>query len=173
MEANEYGAALRRSLLEANIVPGAAESLIEEDFVPSTKLGISFGTKEVDLGNFFRAGECKQPPSILFAPEKDGSAASYAFFLTDPDAPTPDDPKFAFWRHWVLAGLQPSANKAIEVTADHALTEYLGPAPKDEYVFELFLIRHALQVDLSVQLKASSLPVLAISGTKRMAADED
>lgn len=132
MEIEEYTKALRDSLSKAGLVPGAAVSLIDEDFTPTTRLDVSFGTKQVALGNFFRAGECKQQPDISFAPEKDGSTASYALILTDPDAPTPDDPKFAFWRHWVLAGLQPSPAGTVEVKADNALTAYLGPGPKDE-----------------------------------------
>lgn len=45
----------------------------------------------------------------------------------DPDAPTPEDPKFAFWRHWVLPGLSAKGEKTKA-----ALTEYLGPGAKDE-----------------------------------------
>lgn len=131
MGSEQYATIFRRSLSEAKLVPGAASSLTGESFTPSTRLNVSFGGKDVNLGNFFRASECKQPPSFSFAPE-DGSAASYALILTDPDAPTPDDPKFAFWRHWVLAGLLPSADKQVAVTTDNVLTDYLGPGPKDE-----------------------------------------
>lgn len=49
----------------------------------------------------------------------------------DPDAPTPDDPKFAFWRHWVVPGLQ-ALNGEVVAQTKPALTEYLGPGPKDE-----------------------------------------
>jgi phosphatidylethanolamine-binding protein (PEBP) family uncharacterized protein len=53
--------------------------------------------------------------------------------LVDPDAPTPDDPKFAFWRHWVLPGLRPlSGDEGLVAQVQPALTEYLGPGPKDE-----------------------------------------
>lgn len=52
--------------------------------------------------------------------------------LVDPDAPTPDDPKFAFWRHWVLDGLQPNGSAAATETKP-AVTGYLAPGPKDEY----------------------------------------
>ena len=52
--------------------------------------------------------------------------------LVDPDAPTPDDPKFAFWRHWVLSGLQPLSGGNQVAQTKPALTEYLGPGPKDE-----------------------------------------
>lgn len=48
--------------------------------------------------------------------------------LIDPDAPTPDDPKFAFWRHWVVSDLT-SADVDGKI-----LTEYLSPGPKPEYV---------------------------------------
>lgn len=65
----------------------------------------------------------------------DNPRGAYLLLLTDPDAPTPDDPKFAFWRHWVLPGLQPlSGDSGIVGETKPALTEYLGPGPKDEYV---------------------------------------
>lgn len=59
--------------------------------------------------------------------------------LIDPDAPTPDDPKFAYWRHWVLPGLQLLSSADGMVVHDGivaqtkpVLTEYLAPGPKDE-----------------------------------------
>jgi phosphatidylethanolamine-binding protein len=55
--------------------------------------------------------------------------------LVDPDAPTPDDPKFAFWRHWVVSRLKPlTSATGIVAEGKPPLTEYLGPGPKDEYV---------------------------------------
>lgn len=64
-------------------------------------------------------------------PVKDGASAdqTYTLLLVDPDAPTPDEPKFAWWRHWVLSGLKPGT--PAEQTND-ALTAYLSPGPKDE-----------------------------------------
>lgn len=53
--------------------------------------------------------------------------------LIDPDAPTPDDPKFAYWRHWVLPGLKPlTSADGIVAQTKPVLTEYLAPGPKDE-----------------------------------------
>ena len=51
--------------------------------------------------------------------------------LIDPDAPTPEDPKFAFWRHWVVSGLK--AGSVLDGNTP-ALTAYLGPGPKPEYI---------------------------------------
>ncbi|KAB8076491.1 phosphatidylethanolamine-binding protein [Aspergillus leporis] len=121
------------SLREAGLFPNSAP-LIPEDFSPSTELQVTFGERSVSLGNLFRVSECKTAPKISFATEK------YTLLLTDPDAPTPDDPKFAYWRHWVVSGLQPS--ESPEASAK-TLTEYLGPGPKDDsrphrYLFLLF-----------------------------------
>ena len=128
----DYATKLRASLQDSKLVPGSASPLIPEDFTPSTKVDVSFGAKGVDLGNFFRSGECKQPPGISFPVEQNGPQdRSYALILTDPDAPTPDDPKFAFWRHWVVADLK-SGDSADKTTRE--LTAFLGPSPKDEYV---------------------------------------
>lgn len=137
MSLQEHTRELAASLEKANLVPGSAASIIPSSFKPSTKLNVTFGDKLVDLGNFFRAGECKIAPNLSFKPEGGASSsASYTLILTDPDAPTPDDPKFAFWRHWILTGLQPLSGDSGQVAVTKGpVTEYLGPGPKDEYAF--------------------------------------
>ena len=60
--------------------------------------------------------------------------------MIDPDAPTPDDPKFAYWRHWVVTSI-PSGASGIE--NGDTLTQYLAPGPKDDskphrYLFLLY-----------------------------------
>ncbi|KAL6366107.1 hypothetical protein LRP88_00203 [Fusarium phalaenopsidis] len=71
----------------------------------------------------------------VFASRKSPSDATYMLLLVDPDAPTPDDPKFAFWRHWVLPGLMPlSGDEGMVAQVQPALTEYLGPGPKDDLI---------------------------------------
>jgi phosphatidylethanolamine-binding protein len=142
MSVIEYQEALKASLTKANLVPGPAAGLIPADFRPTTKLHVRFSNKAVENGTFFRVGECKEAPKLKFAPEETGESddengnanASYTFIMTDPDAPTPDDPKFAFWRHWVLSGLRPQTadDPADAVAAASELTAYLGPGPKDE-----------------------------------------
>lgn len=65
---------------------------------------------------------------------------TYTLLLIDPDAPTPDDPKFAYWRHWVVSTIPANASGAA---SGKTLTEYLGPGPKDDsrphrYLFLLY-----------------------------------
>ncbi|KAL7793046.1 phosphatidylethanolamine-binding protein [Trichoderma ceciliae] len=130
-----FAQALSTSLAEAKLVPGSAAALIPRDFKPTTRLSISFGGRHVELGTLFRVNECKLAPFVSFEAEAGDSSEdkSYMLLLVDPDAPTPDDPKFAFWRHWVLPGLKPlAAADGVVAQAKPVLTEYLAPGPKDE-----------------------------------------
>lgn len=153
MALGAHALALAASLSQAGLVPGLAP-LIPDNFVPSIELGVTYGNKSVELGNLFRVSEVKSAPTISFAKEvsrhrpylrcfldslNDQADAPesqlYTLLLVDPDAPTPDDPKYAYWRHWVVSGLKPG--NGIEPAS--ALTEYLGPGPKDEYVSHCFI----------------------------------
>jgi hypothetical protein len=133
MSLADHQAAVTTSLAQANLVPGSAVGLTPDGFRPTTKINVAFGGKAVELGTFLRAGECKQPPTLTFDAEAEAPEnASYSFILTDPDAPTPDDPKFAFRRHWVLSGLRPRSEDVEALVPPVALTEYFAPGPKDE-----------------------------------------
>ncbi|KAL4999874.1 phosphatidylethanolamine-binding protein [Aspergillus recurvatus] len=141
MSLQVHAQALSTSLFQAALVPGSAP-LIPDDFTPTTELGISFGEKAVSLGNLFRVSEVKSAPSVSFTTEENAPASQlYTLLLIDPDAPTPDDPKFAYWRHWVVSGMTPA--EGINAESAKTLTEYLGPGPKDDsrphrYLFLVF-----------------------------------
>lgn len=64
-----YGESLAQSLAKANLVPGSAADVIPDHFKPSIKLEVSYNDRAVELGNFFRAGECQTAPTIQFHPE--------------------------------------------------------------------------------------------------------
>ncbi|OAQ71333.1 phosphatidylethanolamine-binding protein [Pochonia chlamydosporia 170] len=153
MSLSFHAQALSDSLARASLVPGSAATLIPRDFRPTTQLSILYDGKQVDLGNLFRVTEVKKAPSVQFDPEPEASIdTSYMLMLVDPDAPTPDDPKFAFWRHWVLPGLQPLRDvDGVVGETKPALTEYLAPGPKDDsrphrYLFLLFREPHGLSL---------------------------
>lgn len=85
----------------------------------------------------------KETPKVTFSTASNsGSSQSFTFLLIDPDAPTPDDPKFAYWRHWVVTNV-PFSSAIGDVKDGKTLTQYLAPGPKDEsgphrYLFLLF-----------------------------------
>ncbi|KAI5865904.1 phosphatidylethanolamine-binding protein [Durotheca rogersii] len=133
------------SLAAAGLVPGAGllADLIPATFAPTTRLDVVFASPPsgeaaaVDLGaTLFRSRQCARPPRVSFAPEGgDPGPATYLLVMADPDAPTPDDPKFAFWRHYVVRGLRAAAAAAVDDDDDdetQVLTEYLGPGPKED-----------------------------------------
>lgn len=130
--------ALIDSLKSASLLPSA---IIPPTFTPTHELTISFSSKQPSNGSLVRVSEVKETPKITFSPiSSTGSAQSFTFFLIDPDAPTPDDPKFAYWRHWVISNI-PSTAK--DISEGKTLTQYLAPGPKDEsgphrYLFLLF-----------------------------------
>ncbi|KAK7191746.1 hypothetical protein DPSP01_008021 [Paraphaeosphaeria sporulosa] len=128
---------LLASLSKAALLPS---TVIPETFKPSVELSVSFNQKSVVAGNLFRVSEVKEAPTVAFSPESNvPSDATYTLLMIDPDAPTPDDPKFAYWRHWVVTRIPSGAT----VTAGEALTQYLAPGPKDDsrphrYLFLLY-----------------------------------
>lgn len=66
---DSFAQTLARSLAEANLAPGSAEALIPRDFRPTTRLGVSFDGRDVELGNLFRVREVKLAPFVSFEPE--------------------------------------------------------------------------------------------------------
>lgn len=64
-----FAQALTSSLAEARLVPGSAEALIPREFIPTTRLGVSFDGWDVELGNLFRVREVKLAPFVSFEAE--------------------------------------------------------------------------------------------------------
>lgn len=126
------------SLKSASLLPSP---IIPTNFAPSVALSVSFPSKKPSNGSLVRVSDVKERPNVSFSSNADSaSAQSFTFLLIDPDAPTPDDPKFAYWRHWVVTNIPASAQ---DVSEGNTLTQYLAPGPKDEsgphrYLFLLF-----------------------------------
>ncbi|KAJ4984317.1 phosphatidylethanolamine-binding protein [Stagonosporopsis vannaccii] len=132
-------ASLIDTLKSASLLPSP---IIPATFTPSYDLAVSFPSTSPSNGSLVRVSDVKEKPSVSFsaAASTTPSAQSFTFLLIDPDAPTPDDPKFAYWRHWVVTNVPSSAG---DISAGKTLTQYLAPGPKDEsgphrYLFLLF-----------------------------------
>ncbi|GAQ88849.1 hypothetical protein KFL_004640060 [Klebsormidium nitens] len=112
------------------------------DFQPSVQLKVTYGSSEVVNGVALRPEGTQEPPKVIISGhvEKD---AKYTLVVTDPDAPSPDDPKFAEFLHWIVANI-PGSEAAEEKDISHAgeeLMPYTGPAPPmgvHRYIFILF-----------------------------------
>lgn len=141
------------SLKRANLLPS---KVIPESFAPTVEVHVNFAAsgKHISSGTLVRVSEVKEAPTVSISSLGDSTTAAtgrrFTLMLIDPDAPTPDDPKFAYWRHWVVINI-PSASEASGVESGprcatamgKTLTQYLAPGPKDEsgphrYLFLLF-----------------------------------
>ncbi|KAF1850194.1 PEBP-like protein [Cucurbitaria berberidis CBS 394.84] len=134
--------ALLDSLRSANLLPS---KVIPETFTPTFNLTVKFPSISPEHGSFARVSQVKEQPIIsITSTTPDASAQSFTFLLIDPDAPTPDDPKFSYWRHWVVTNIpSPSSLTSDIIQSGRTLTQYLAPGPKDEsgphrYLFLLF-----------------------------------
>ncbi|KAK3904808.1 PEBP-like protein [Staphylotrichum tortipilum] len=149
---------LLASLRATHLLPSA---VIPADFNPMFTLTVHFPASNtpvtVSNGTLVRVNQVREAPIISvtrLAPassdtptESPKAEQKVTLMLLDPDAPTPDDPKFAYWRHWVVSNISLPGNQAAahEITGTgRTLTEYLAPGPKDEsgphrYLFLLFL----------------------------------
>ena len=101
--------ALIDSLKTASLLPS---TIIPSTFTTTYSLNISFPSKNPSNGSLVRVSDVAAQPSITFTPTGPTSDPSPTFtlFLIDPDAPTPDDPKFAYWRHWVVTNIPMSSS---------------------------------------------------------------
>jgi hypothetical protein len=70
---------------------------------------------------------CEEPPVVRFAGE---AGKLYTLILSDPDAPSVAEPKFAEWQHWIVCNIpgERAADGSALAVADVA-TEYFGSAP--------------------------------------------
>ncbi|KAI8931732.1 hypothetical protein NX059_011375 [Plenodomus lindquistii] len=135
------------SLKTANLLPSP---IIPETFKPTYNLTVTFPSLTPSNGALARVSQVKDQPVISISAipgtTPPTSTTSFTFMQIDPDAPTPADPKFSYWRHWVVSNIplpSPSTPGANIVEAGRTVTRYLAPGPKDEsgphrYLFLLF-----------------------------------
>ncbi|BGP21616.1 carboxypeptidase Y inhibitor [Rhodotorula toruloides] len=111
--------------------------LIPNSFTPKVTLHAtypSFGN--VVIGSTYAIDQTQDEPTVSFnAPP--GQDSKFTVVLADPDAPSRKDPKWAPFRHWVLADVVPGQ------AAGTTVVTYMGPAPPQgtgphRYVFLLY-----------------------------------
>ncbi|CAH1641272.1 unnamed protein product [Spodoptera littoralis] len=99
---------------------------------------------EVDEGNVLTPTLVKDIPTVSWEASSD---QFYTLAMTDPDAPSRQDPKFREWHHW-LVGNVPGNN----VAAGETLSQYVGSGPPKgtglhRYVFLVYKQPGKLEFD--------------------------
>ncbi|OJD32919.1 phosphatidylethanolamine-binding protein [Diplodia corticola] len=147
---------VRAELIKAEIIP-----TVIDDFLPSLTVNITWPSDETaDLGNTIKPKRLKAAPSIYLDDEPTSASAvnpcksnmTYVLAMTDPDAPSRDNPEWAEFCHWIVAGVPltwSDAPCADSISANGHQTglkevmEYYPPGPppktwKHRYVFIVF-----------------------------------
>ncbi|KRZ33731.1 Dedicator of cytokinesis protein 1 [Trichinella pseudospiralis] len=90
---------------------------------------------QADLGNVLTPTQVKEPPSLNWVTTP---GALYTIVLTDPDAPSRQNPKFREWHHWLVANIP-----GCEINKGEVLSDYIGSGPPQgtglhRYVFLVY-----------------------------------
>lgn len=106
------------------------------DVVPSAMLIVTYSSGvKVRLGNELTPTDVLEAPKLAWEAEKE---AFYTICMTDPDAPSRQNPKFREWLHWLVGNI-----RANDVDHGEVLADYVGAVPPKEtglhrYVLLLF-----------------------------------
>lgn len=132
-----------------------------DEFVPSLLVGIDWpSSKHAELGNTVKPKKLQDEPTItLTRPGSETDSCSsianvtYTVTLTDPDAPSRDNPKWSEMCHWIATGLAVSedddedsscsSSLALSLTDLEEVMPYKPPGPpektgKHRYVLIVF-----------------------------------
>ncbi|XP_069686875.1 protein D3-like [Periplaneta americana] len=117
------------AMKECGIVPDVI------DIAPKEFIQIRYGHLSVNLGNELTPTQVKDIPKVDWEAE-DGEY--YLLCMTDPDAPSRENPVRAQMRHWLVGNI-PGDN----IDEGETLTEYIGSAPGNgtglhRYVFLVY-----------------------------------
>jgi phosphatidylethanolamine-binding protein (PEBP) family uncharacterized protein len=133
-------------LKKAEIIP-----TVIDDFLPSLLIKVSWPShKNASLGNTIKPKKLQDAPTIAL--EDDPSASKtrfstsslqYTIAMTDPDAPSRDNPEWSEMCHWIATGASLSSSGASIQKGLRDIIEYKPPGPppktgKHRYVFIAF-----------------------------------
>ncbi|KAI1342593.1 PEBP-like protein [Xylariaceae sp. FL0016] len=135
-------------LKKAEIIP-----TVIDDFVPSMALEAKWSDEVfASLGNTLKVDTVQKEPTITMQFDEslvnlNKPGVTYAITITDPDAPSRDDPKWSEFCHFIATGVTSSSSSDTQLSLDgYSLDDVVpykppGPPPKTgkhRYVFLLF-----------------------------------
>ncbi|CAI5979670.1 unnamed protein product [Closterium sp. NIES-64] len=119
-----------------------------DDFVPSLDIKVKYGGREVRNGDELTPSEAAEAPYVELAGRHENGDL-YTLVMSDPDAPSPDNPVAAEWLHWLVVNI-PGAATLPHSSAGDLVMCYKGPSPPmgvHRYVLSLFRQPHHLTTD--------------------------
>ncbi|KAK8488225.1 hypothetical protein V6N13_120032 [Hibiscus sabdariffa] len=112
-------------------------------FTPASKFTVQYGGKQVTNGFDIKPSAAADKPhvQILGHPL---SSELYTLVMVDPDAPSPSEPRFREWLHWIVVDIP----EGHDATKGRELVAYMGPQPPTgihRYILALFKQEGALE----------------------------
>ncbi|KAM5342186.1 hypothetical protein ACJ41O_015217 [Fusarium nematophilum] len=136
---------VHQKLEDAEIIP-----TVIDEFMPVLGLSASWTSDSASLGNTLKPANLQSSPSVLLEkPDSDVPSnikllpgMTFVLTLTDPDAPSRENPKWSEFCHWIATGVSVSAEASGHNFKD--VIEYKPPGPpaktgKHRYVFLAFV----------------------------------
>ncbi|XP_074598184.1 protein D3-like [Brevipalpus obovatus] len=127
------------------------------DVVPQNVVEVKFANgAEVKMGNELTPTLVKDPPTNVSWPTTPGSL--YTLCMTDPDAPSRQNPKYREWHHWLVVNIPAGSPPAINM--GRVLSEYVGSGPpkgtgNHRYVYLVYQQPGPIEPDEKLKTKTS------------------
>jgi len=125
---------VHEELFNAQVIP-----TVLEEFQPILGLSAEWSSSDVaDLGNTLKPANLQSAPSVSLVKGSSMSRSfittTYVLTLTDPDAPTRDNPIWSEFCHWIATSSSPTISVGIDPEHLNDVVEYKppGPPPKTE-----------------------------------------
>nr|WGZ76174.1 phosphatidylethanolamine-binding protein [Solanum melongena] len=127
------------------LVAGKVIGDVVDMFFPAVEFTVEYASKQItNNGVEIKPAAAAQKPRVHIKGSPDSNNL-YTLVMADPDAPSPTQPTFREWLHWIVTDLPEGA----DASRGREVIEYMGPQPpagRHRYVFTLFRQREAEQV---------------------------
>lgn len=91
--------------------------------VPKDELKVEYSpTLTVNQGNELKPSQAQKQPSTISWPSEDG--ALYTLIMSDPDAPSRENPTWGEWMHWLVGNIP-----GTDLASGKVLFGYMPPGP--------------------------------------------
>lgn len=120
---------------------------------PNLEMQLRYGETPVLPGISLKVEGTQEPPQVTLTRQGGGQSddAKYTLVMTDPDAPTPEDPNLREFLHWLVTDVPASLDGTQELAkVGKEVMPYMGPAPPagtHRYIFLLFPQRGGVKAE--------------------------
>ncbi|GMH05385.1 hypothetical protein Nepgr_007225 [Nepenthes gracilis] len=118
------------------LVVGKVVDDVIDMFVPTDEFTVSYGSKQVYNGCDIKPSATTERPHVQIHGARNPDHL-FTLVMVDPDAPSPSEPKWREWLHWIVVDIP----QGMDASNGKELEEYMGAQPPigiHRYVFALF-----------------------------------